>query len=136
MVGNFYDRRGDPSRSSKWHAFDRYGEIQVHNFYVERRVFGSEHGNGGSPHRFEFLTVQPQKIVPNFRKSNQSDILHYLHQFNFVVSYDFRHVIGALYRYRVPHQGKSLAVQDTDHQELCRGVVHCDPLLRVHGRLR
>ena len=136
MVRYFDDRRRNPCRGSKRLAFDRYGAIQVHNFYVEKRVLDSEHGNGGPPHSLEFLTVESQKHVQTSSSSNHSDTLNFLDQCFSVLFNDFRHVFGALHRYRVPLQGPSLVVQDTDHQELCRSVVHRGPVLRVQDRFR
>ena len=54
-----------------------------------------------------------------------------------VLPHDFSyHVVGALYGYRVPVQGPSLAVQDTDPQVLRRNVAHLGHVRRVHGAIR
>ena len=122
MVRHLDDRNRDPCLGAKRLAFDRYGAIQVHNSHVERRVLDSQLGYSGHPHRFELLTVVPQKRVPFLRNSYENDVLNFLDQFTGVLFYDFRHVYGALHFYRVPLQGPILAFQGTDHQELFRSV--------------
>ena len=49
MVRYLNARDSDPWRGPKRLAFDRYGAIQVHIFYIERRVPCSERGHLG-PH--------------------------------------------------------------------------------------
>ena len=79
----------------------------------------------GLKHTFQF----PEALTT-------SDIVNFLDQFIGVLFHDFRHVFGALHRYRVPLQSPSLVVQYTDHQERCRSVVHRGPVRRVRSRLR
>ena len=79
----------------------------------------------GLKHTFQF----PEALTT-------SDIVNFLDQFIGVLFHNFRHVFGALHRYRVSLQGPSLVVQDKDHQELCRSVAHRGPVQRVGSRLR
>ena len=102
---------------------------------MQRRVLDSKPGHRGPPYRLEFLSVGPPIRVPTSPSSKPNAAFNFLDQHRSFLYHDFSDVVGALHRYRVPVQGPSLAVQDTDHQVLRRSVVHLGHVRCMHGPL-